>query len=54
MGQVPQAQNWVIERFGKFNRRAEPGLHFVIPFVETVACAEGQGRTSSSVSAALK
>lgn len=34
---VPQAQEWMIERFGKFSRIAGPGLHFAIPFVESVA-----------------
>merc|ERR1719171_3470004 len=27
----------MIERFGKFNRVASPGLHFAIPFLESVA-----------------
>ena len=35
--QVPQAEEWLIERFGKFNRLATPGLNFAIPFVESVA-----------------
>lgn len=26
----------LIERFGKYNRFAEPGLNFIIPFVETI------------------
>jgi len=34
---VPQAEEWMIERFGKFNRVASPGLHFAIPFLESVA-----------------
>uniref|UniRef100_A0A6U9TF72 Band 7 domain-containing protein n=1 Tax=Zooxanthella nutricula TaxID=1333877 RepID=A0A6U9TF72_9DINO len=35
--QVPQAEEWMIERFGKFSRKARPGLNFAIPFVESVA-----------------
>ena len=34
---MPQAEEWLIERFGKFNRLATPGLNFAIPFVESVA-----------------
>jgi regulator of protease activity HflC (stomatin/prohibitin superfamily) len=34
---VPQAEEWMIERFGKFNRLATPGLNFAIPFFESVA-----------------
>merc|ERR550514_1941298 len=34
---VPQAEEWMIERFGKFSRVATPGLNFAIPFVESVS-----------------
>merc|ERR1719271_79947 len=34
---VPQAEEWMIERFGKFHRMATPGLNVAIPFVERVA-----------------
>lgn len=34
---VPQQQAWIIERFGKFNRILEPGLNFIIPFIDKVA-----------------
>ena len=34
---VPQAEEWMIERFGKFSRTASPGLNFAIPIVESVA-----------------
>jgi len=33
---VPQSQNWLVERLGKFNRRLEAGLHIIIPFFESV------------------
>merc|ERR1719482_650130 len=34
---VPQAEVWMIERFGKFNRTASPGLNFAIPIIESIA-----------------
>mmetsp|Transcript_62824 Transcript_62824/g.172541 ORF Transcript_62824/g.172541 Transcript_62824/m.172541 type:complete len:352 (+) Transcript_62824:22-1077(+) len=34
---VPQAEEWMIERFGRYSRTASPGLNFAIPFIESVA-----------------
>ena len=34
---VPQAEEWQIERFGKFHRTAVPGLNFAIPLLERIA-----------------
>jgi regulator of protease activity HflC (stomatin/prohibitin superfamily) len=34
---VPQAEEWMIERFGKYHRTAKPGLNFAIPILESVA-----------------
>jgi len=34
---VPSAQEWMIERFGKFHRKAAPGLSVAIPFFESIA-----------------
>ena len=34
---VEQQSAYIIERFGKFVRVAEPGLNFKIPFIETIA-----------------
>ena len=34
---VPQQSAWVIEKFGKFDRKLEPGLNFLVPFIEKVA-----------------
>jgi regulator of protease activity HflC (stomatin/prohibitin superfamily) len=34
---VPQAEEWMIERFGKFHRVATPGLNVSVPFVERIA-----------------
>lgn len=33
---VPQSENWLVERLGKFNRKLEAGLHLIIPFFEAV------------------
>ena len=33
---VPQSENWLVERLGKYNRKMEAGLHLLIPFFETV------------------
>ena len=34
---VPQQHAWVVERLGKFYAVLEPGLNFVIPFVDRIA-----------------
>ena len=34
---VQQQTNVIIERLGKFNRIAGPGIHLKIPFLETIA-----------------
>lgn len=36
---VPQQIAWVVERLGKFHKTLEPGLHFLVPFVDRVAYA---------------
>ena len=33
---VPQAQEWMLERFGRFSQTLQPGVHFIIPFVDRV------------------
>lgn len=33
---VPQGENWTVERFGRYTRTLEPGLHFLIPFIDRV------------------
>lgn len=38
--QVPQSENWLVERLGKFDRRLEAGLHFIIPFFERIRYKE--------------
>ena len=34
---VPQQSAWIVEKFGKFDRKLEPGLNFLVPFFEVVA-----------------
>ncbi len=34
---VPQQSAWVVERFRRFDRVLEPGLHFLIPFVHRIS-----------------
>ncbi|MFN8945442.1 MAG: paraslipin, partial [Pseudobdellovibrionaceae bacterium] len=33
---VPQQQVWVLERLGKFQSSLQPGLSFVLPFIDVV------------------
>lgn len=33
---VPQADKWVVERFGKFRRVLGPGINIIIPFIDSV------------------
>jgi len=34
---VPQQQAWVIERMGRYNGTLEPGLNFLVPFIDRIA-----------------
>lgn len=34
---VPQQQAWIVEKLGRFDRKLEPGLNLLIPFIERVA-----------------
>ena len=33
---VPQAENWTVERFGRYTRTLDPGLRFLVPLVDRV------------------
>jgi regulator of protease activity HflC (stomatin/prohibitin superfamily) len=33
---VPQGYNWTVERFGKYTQTLQPGLHLIIPFVDSI------------------
>jgi regulator of protease activity HflC (stomatin/prohibitin superfamily) len=34
---VPQQQAWIVERLGKYNTTLQPGLTFILPFIDKVA-----------------
>lgn len=34
---VPQQQAWIVESFGKFDCKLEPGINFLVPFYQKVA-----------------
>lgn len=34
---VPQGNKWIVQRLGKYHCTLDPGLHFIIPFFDTVA-----------------
>ena len=33
---VPQGEEWIVERLGKYNRTLKPGLNIIIPYIDTV------------------
>ena len=33
---VPQGQVWTVERFGAFTRQLQPGLNFILPFIDNI------------------
>ncbi len=33
---VPQGEEWVVEKLGRFSRTLRPGLNFIVPFIERV------------------
>jgi len=33
---VPQGEEWIVEKLGKFSRTLEPGLNLIIPYVDDV------------------
>lgn len=34
---VPQGQEWIVERLGKYTSTLKPGLNFIIPYIDKVA-----------------
>lgn len=34
---VPQGYKWIVQRWGKYNGTLEPGLNFIIPYIDDVA-----------------
>lgn len=41
---VPQAENWLIERFGKYAKTLEPGLNLINPLISRIARNPRDGR----------
>lgn len=37
---VPQGFKWIVQRLGKYHQTLEPGLNFIIPYVDNVAYKE--------------
>ncbi len=33
---VPQGENWTVERFGRYTRTLQPGLHFLVPLMDRI------------------
>ncbi len=33
---VPQGEQWTVERFGRYTRTLRPGLHFLVPLIESI------------------
>jgi regulator of protease activity HflC (stomatin/prohibitin superfamily) len=33
---VPQGEEWIVERLGKFSRTLKPGLNIIVPYIEAV------------------
>lgn len=33
---IPQGEEWVVERLGKFSRTLTPGLNLIIPYIESI------------------
>jgi len=33
---VPQGEEWIIEKLGKFSRTLDPGLNVIVPFIDSV------------------
>lgn len=46
---VPQQQAWIVENLGKFDRKLEPGLNIIIPFIQRVAYKHSLKETAVDV-----
>lgn len=33
---VPQQEAWIVERMGRFDRVLQPGLNFLVPFLDSI------------------
>ncbi|HDN26933.1 MAG TPA: SPFH/Band 7/PHB domain protein [Thioploca sp.] len=34
---IPQGQEWTVERFGKYTKTLDPGLHIIIPAIDVIS-----------------
>ncbi len=50
---VPQGEEWIVERLGRYHSTLKPGLNIVIPYMDVVATA-CRPRTSSSMCSSRK
>ena len=48
---VPQGQNYILQRFGKYVDSLEAGCHFVTPCIEEIAMVRGLREDQASVDA---
>jgi len=46
---VPQAEEWQIERFGKFSHTATPGLSFALPVIDEIAYKRSLKETTIAI-----
>ncbi|KAJ2961408.1 hypothetical protein NQZ79_g3339 [Umbelopsis isabellina] len=46
---VPQQEAWIIERMGKFHRLLEPGLNFLVPFIDRIKYVKSMKETAVEV-----
>jgi regulator of protease activity HflC (stomatin/prohibitin superfamily) len=45
--QVPQGYEYTVESFGRYTKTLQPGLHFLMPFVERVGAKAQHDGTSA-------
>lgn len=46
---VPQQEEWVVERMGRFHRILSPGPHFLIPFLDTIRHVQTMKETAVQI-----
>ena len=46
---VPEQQAWIVQRFGKFEKKLAPGLNWLIPFIQEVAYKHSLKETAIDV-----
>lgn len=46
---VPQQTAWIVERMGKYNRILQPGIAFLIPFLDRIAYVKSLKETAIEI-----